>query len=82
LRITRGEGQELAIKIQAAVKSLFGHRWAGLTMFGVRPIPGRSESLSLVFGNSLPVEDVRAARTLQEAEPDLASPESASREDA
>jgi hypothetical protein len=31
LQITRGDGQDLVIKIRAAVKSRFGHRWVGLT---------------------------------------------------
>lgn len=86
LRITRGEGQDLVIKIQAAAKSCFGHRWAGLSLFRIRPIKGRTESLSLVFGGALPVEDIRkraalpeAAGGIEEAEPADASPESASR---
>ena len=91
LRITRGEGQDLAIKIQAAVKSCFGHRWLGLSLFNVKPTRGRSTSLSRVFGDGqLPVEDIRkdaapspqAAGAVQGAEPADAGRESAShRED-
>ncbi len=91
LRITRSEGQDQAIKIQAAVKSCFGHRWAGLSLFNVKPTRGRSVSLSQVFGDGqLPVEDIRreatpapeAAGDVQEAEPAVASAESALREEA
>jgi hypothetical protein len=84
LRITRGEGQELAIKIQAAVKSCFGHRWPLLSLFGSRPTGARSASMSQLFGDSPPVEDIRkgalafeAAGGVQEAAPAGASPECA-----
>jgi len=69
LQITRGDGQDLVIKIRAAVKSCFGHRWAGLALFRIRPISGRSVSLSQAFGNApLPVEDTskRAAPSPEE----------------
>lgn len=79
LRITHGEGQDLVIKIQAAAKSCFGHRWKGLSLFRMRPIQGRSDSLPQVFGDGpLPVEDLRKG-AVQEAQP--SAPESASREE-
>jgi hypothetical protein len=81
LRITRGEGQDLVIKIQSAAKSCFGHRWKGLALFRMRPIQGRSDSLSQVFGDGqLPVEDIRKA-AVQAAQPSAPDPESASREE-
>lgn len=90
LGITRGEGQDLVIKIQAAIKSRFGHRWVGLSLFRIRPIRGRSESLSQVFGDGqLPVPDIRngaapapePAGAVQEGEPASTNPESAPREE-
>lgn len=91
LRITRSQGQDLAIKIQAAAKSCFGHRWPGLSLFNVKPTRGRSTSLSQLFGDGqLPVEDIRkgaapspeAADAVQEADPTDADREAAShRED-
>ncbi len=81
LRITRGEGQDLVIKIQAAAKSCFGHRWAGLSLFRIRPIQGQSVSLSQVFAaGHLPVEDIRRG-AVQEAQLSAAEPESASHEE-
>jgi hypothetical protein len=87
LQITRGEGQDQVIKIQAAVKSCFCHRWTGLSLFSIKPAHGRSVSLSQAFGDGqLPVEDIRqgaapapeAAGAVQEAEPADADQESAS----
>jgi hypothetical protein len=90
LGITRGEGQDLVIKIQAALKSCFGHRWLGLKLFGASPISGRAESLSQVFGDGqLPVEDIRKGAApspdpggaVQEAPPAAPEAEAAAHEE-
>jgi hypothetical protein len=46
LRITRGQGQDLVVKIRAALKSFFGHRWEGLAQFRIRLIRRRSRRAS------------------------------------
>jgi hypothetical protein len=89
LQGTKGEGQDLVIKIRAALKSRFGHRWAGLALFRIRPIRGRSRTVADEFGGTpLPVADIRngavpapgPAAAVQEAPPAGARLEPAPRE--
>ncbi len=51
IRITRRLGQDLTIKIKAAVKSALGHRSEMLTCFGIRPtrMRKRPEELGIAY---------------------------------
>lgn len=44
LRITRGHGQDLMVKIRSAVRAQLGHRNEGLVRFRVRPVRRRSRA--------------------------------------
>ena len=44
LRITRGHGQDLIVKIRSAVRAQLGHRNEGLVRFRVRPVRRRSRA--------------------------------------
>lgn len=46
LRIKRGLGQDVAIKLKGAIKSHYGHRYAGLSRFRIRPVRQRSRRVS------------------------------------
>lgn len=44
LRITRGHGQDLVIKVRASLKGHFGHRFEGLVRYRIRPVRRRSRA--------------------------------------
>ena len=44
LRITRGHGQDLMVRIRSAVRAQLGHRNEGLVRFRVRPVRRRSRA--------------------------------------
>lgn len=44
MRITRGHGQDLVIKVKSHIKGHFGHRFEGLVRYRVRPARRRSRA--------------------------------------
>lgn len=44
LRITRGHGQDLVIKVRATLRGHFGHRFEGLVRYRIRPVRRRSRA--------------------------------------
>jgi hypothetical protein len=88
LRITRGQGQDLVVKIRGALKSFFGHRWEGLVQFRIRPIRRRSRRASEEEGIAqFPIPDTRTGTAPApealgtEVRPAGGSPESTPREE-
>jgi hypothetical protein len=45
LRITRGQGQDTAIRLRSALRAHFGHRFEGLVRFRIRPVRRRSRAI-------------------------------------
>ncbi|HEX9941022.1 MAG TPA: hypothetical protein VGG03_03320 [Thermoanaerobaculia bacterium] len=91
LRITRSQGQDLAVKVRGALKVHFGHRWEGLVRFRIRPIRRRSRRVSEESGIAqFPVPEVQTGPVLApeppgadpEARPAEAVPDGARREEA
>ncbi|HEX9944517.1 MAG TPA: hypothetical protein VGG03_21100 [Thermoanaerobaculia bacterium] len=52
LRLTRGRGQDIAIRLKGAIKGQFGHRYEGLGVFHIRPIRKRSRRVPEEVGIS------------------------------
>jgi hypothetical protein len=50
LRITQAKGEDLVVRVRAALRSLLGHRNEGLVRFHVRPIRRRSRRVSEEIG--------------------------------
>ncbi len=75
LRITRRSGQDLTIRIKAAIRSVLGHDNPLLTLFNIRPIRSRRmrEGKSLTL---FPRPDLAAAAGLpRKPSPDAPAPE-------
>lgn len=45
LRIMRGQGQDVAIRLRSALRAHFGHRFEGLVRFRIRPVRRRSRAV-------------------------------------
>ena len=52
LRITRGHGQDLVIKVRAAIRGHFGHRFEWLSLYRIRPLRRRSRAAREELGIS------------------------------
>jgi hypothetical protein len=55
LRIVKSRGQDLAIKVRAAIRSYYGHRDEGLVRFHIRPVRRRSRAVPEGAGIAVPI---------------------------
>ncbi len=73
LRITRGQGDDLVIRVRASITSVLGHSNEALVRFGIRPIRRRARTTKVVAA-AVPRPDLLAPAGIQAIGPKAGAP--------
>ena len=73
LRMTRGQGDDLVIKVRASITSVLGHSNEALVRFGIRPTRRRARTTKVVAA-AFPRPDLLPAAGIAVLSPETAAP--------